>query len=120
MSALGLNIDTHNQLYYAALDYKKIAFCQNADGSWSEGVFKYLKQGSAIRLKEEQGESLKALPPQVLIALAAVRILEKDFSKNKREAKFVVAKGKAFIKKEAKVSDAELEKMIDEVRVDLI
>ena len=87
---------------FMPISYKTVVFCQNASGSWGEGLLEIM--GFICYddfLNSQTNEGLKALHKDVLLTVAGLKILKTDFKDNAKEWKLVAAKGASFIKKAA-------------------
>eukprot|EP00347_Sterkiella_histriomuscorum_P015189 403357978 len=115
LKILGINEQTQKDLCFYYLNYKSIVFCQNADGSWSDALFRYLKENSLQLLRDEQlNQEILDLNEQELLTLIAIKILQDEFPENINEFRLVVAKGKIFLKKQLNIPDLKLAQLIKE------
>eukprot|EP00347_Sterkiella_histriomuscorum_P022926 403336630 len=102
---------------YQILNFKSIVFCQLADGSWNDGIFKHLKDQQFDALKALQTlDKLICLNETELLTVVAIKILHDVFIQNQKEWKLVVAKGKSYLKRALGISDNEVQNYVNQIQ----
>jgi hypothetical protein len=113
----GLVMDSHI-LTFIPINYKTVVFCQTANGAWSDKVLRVLDLKSVEDLMQKQkDEEIKKLGADVILTLAAIKILKEKFSGNSKEWKLVVAKGAGYIKKHIQ---SPLEQLLQKLEITIL
>eukprot|EP00347_Sterkiella_histriomuscorum_P019333 403342045 len=108
---------TEIQIGYDENQLLSVVFCQQADGSWNDGLYKNLKNQQFDALKAIQTlDKLFSLNEEELLTVVAIKMLQDVFIQNQKEWKLVVAKGKSYLKRALGISDNEVQNYVNQIQ----